>query len=270
MSAPRHRRLLAAICLGLLALVGSTASAAPRPAPTLLAVGDVASCDSQGDERVAELVARTPGTIALLGDIVYDNGTADEFARCFMPAWAPMLPRIRRGAREPRVRERRQRRCSRAGDPPALIRRVVLVRPRRLARRRPQLELRRRRRLPSRARGSGSGSGATSGVTERRCVLLPIGIIPRFSSGEHGSDVAFSAFWSLLAAARGRRRPGGPRPRLRTLRAHGGYQVVRRRDRWSEPAGIRPSPCGERRAAEHVVRRPPARSPSSLAIRGAS
>ena len=95
MSAPRHARLLAAIGLGVLALVWSTASAAPRPAPTLLAVGDVASCDSQGDERVAELVARTPGTIALLGDIVYDNGTAEEFARCFMPAWAPMLPRIR-------------------------------------------------------------------------------------------------------------------------------------------------------------------------------
>ena len=55
MSAPRHRRLLAAICLGGLALVGSTATAAPRPALTLLAVGDVASCDSQGDERVAEL-----------------------------------------------------------------------------------------------------------------------------------------------------------------------------------------------------------------------
>src|SRR5262245_7489550 len=93
MSAPR--RLLAATCLGILALGLSSAAAAPRPAPTLLAVGDVASCDSQEDERVAALVARNPGTIALLGDIVYENGTADEFARCFMPAWAPMLPRIR-------------------------------------------------------------------------------------------------------------------------------------------------------------------------------
>ncbi len=201
MSAPRHRRLVAAICIGVLALVGSTASAAPRPAPTLLAVGDVASCDSEGDERVAELVARTPGTIALLGDIVYDNGTADEFARCFMPAWAPMLPRIRAALGHHEYAN---------GDSDAAAARAILG-------------------LPSDAWYSydlgawhvvvlNSNCAAVGGchagsrqwqwlrreLRRHRTTLCTIAYWhhPRFSSGEHGSDVAFSAFWSLLAAAR--------------------------------------------------------------------
>jgi hypothetical protein len=86
---------LTAVSLAALAVVASAASAASSPTRTLLAVGDVASCDSEADERVAALVARTPGTLALLGDIAYDAGSADDFARCFMPAWAPMLPRTR-------------------------------------------------------------------------------------------------------------------------------------------------------------------------------
>ena len=201
MSAPRHARLLPAICLGVLALVGSTASAAPRPAPTLLAVGDVASCDSQGDERVAELVARTPGTIALLGDIVYDNGTAEEFARCFMPAWAPMLPRIRAALGNHEYAN---------GNSDAAAARAIL-------------------RLSSDAWYSydlggwhvvvlNSNCAAVGGchagsrqwqwlrrdLRRHRTTLCTLAYWhhPRFSSGEHGSDVALSAFWSLLAAAR--------------------------------------------------------------------
>ncbi len=65
------------------------------PAATLIAVGDIASCDATADEAVADLVARTPGTLALLGDTVYDNGTAEEFQRCFLPRWGRFLPRTR-------------------------------------------------------------------------------------------------------------------------------------------------------------------------------
>jgi hypothetical protein len=200
MSAPRHRRLLAAICLGILALVAA-ASAAPRPTPTLLAVGDVASCDSHEDERVAELVSRTPGTIALLGDIVYDNGTADEFTRCFMPAWAPMLPRIRAALGNHEYAN---------GNSDAAAARAIL-------------------RLSADAwysydvgvwhvvvlnsnctavggchAGSRQWQWLRRDLRRHRTMLCTLAYWhhPRFSSGTHGSDAAFSAFWSLLAAAR--------------------------------------------------------------------
>ena len=69
-------------------------SAAPD-ATVLLAVGDVAWCSGTNDEDVGWLAAHLPGTIALLGDIAYPDGSASDFADCFDPAWTPMLPRIR-------------------------------------------------------------------------------------------------------------------------------------------------------------------------------
>lgn len=97
MPAASSRRALvtaAAALAALLALAGGVGAASP-PSVTLLAVGDVASCDSEADERVASLLARTRGTIALLGDVVYDSGTAAEVERCFLPAFGPLLGRIR-------------------------------------------------------------------------------------------------------------------------------------------------------------------------------
>ena len=38
---------------------------------------------------------RIRGPIAVLGDIAYDNGSAADFANCFMPSWGPLVPRIR-------------------------------------------------------------------------------------------------------------------------------------------------------------------------------
>lgn len=96
---------LSAALLGVALLVvprlgPSPAPAIPLPsvapgAVTLLAVGDVASCDGPHDELVADLARRLPGTIALLGDIAYPDGSAADFADCFDPAWGEMLGRIR-------------------------------------------------------------------------------------------------------------------------------------------------------------------------------
>ena len=61
--------------------------------PTLIAAGDVASCRSSGDEATAALVARIPGTVALLGDAVYERGTAQEFRDCY--SWARFRGRTR-------------------------------------------------------------------------------------------------------------------------------------------------------------------------------
>ena len=64
-------------------------------AVVLLAVGDIGSCDGTDDEAVADLAARLPGTIALLGDIVYPDGSPTDFADCFDPAWGSLRARIR-------------------------------------------------------------------------------------------------------------------------------------------------------------------------------
>jgi hypothetical protein len=76
-----------------------TASGSPAPEPeVLLAVGDIGSCDGEADEAVADLASSLPGTIALLGDTVYERGSADDYARCFDPAWGHMRSRFRPAA----------------------------------------------------------------------------------------------------------------------------------------------------------------------------
>ena len=72
----------------------TTATAAPEGA-VLIAAGDIAACDSQGDEATAELVAAREGTVATLGDNAYEKGTAAEFARCYDPSWGQFKDRTR-------------------------------------------------------------------------------------------------------------------------------------------------------------------------------
>src|SRR6266545_2401177 len=62
---------------------------------TLIAVGDVASCSSQGDEATAAIVDGIPGTIILAGDIVYESGTTSEFGNCYDPSWGRHRARTR-------------------------------------------------------------------------------------------------------------------------------------------------------------------------------
>jgi acid phosphatase type 7 len=58
-----------------------------------VAAGDIASCRSKGDEATAALVARIPGTVAVLGDAVYESGTAEEFRDCY--SWGRFRGRTR-------------------------------------------------------------------------------------------------------------------------------------------------------------------------------
>ena len=73
--------------------IAAAVLALASPSVPLLAAGDVASCRSSGDDDTARLLDRLPGTIALLGDSVYERGTPDEYRRCF--SWARHKPRIR-------------------------------------------------------------------------------------------------------------------------------------------------------------------------------
>lgn len=72
--------------------------AAPAERAVLLAAGDIAGCETQGDERTAALLDANEGTVVTLGDNVYDRGTADEFARCYTPSWGRHRDRTRPSA----------------------------------------------------------------------------------------------------------------------------------------------------------------------------
>jgi hypothetical protein len=68
--------------------------------PTLLAAGDIASCTSPGDEATVELLKERSGTVAAIGDTVYEFGTHQEasvenYAECYEPSWGQVKERTR-------------------------------------------------------------------------------------------------------------------------------------------------------------------------------
>ena len=68
---------------------------APGPTNRLLAAGDIASCALSGDERTARLLDGLAGTVAALGDLAYESGTATEFRDCYHPTWGRHRDRTR-------------------------------------------------------------------------------------------------------------------------------------------------------------------------------
>ena len=184
----------------------------PRPSPSrvaetetqgeeaiLLAVGDIASCDKEEDEAVAELVRSQEGTVALLGDIVYPSGSVAQYAECFDPAWGPVRHRLR-----PAPGNHDFRTPGGAGyfgyfggtvgrpgqgwyfyDLGPDWRAVVLN--------------------SNCALVGGCGSDSPQGQWLRQTLrdagdrnVLAYWHQPRFSTGRHGSDPAFGPFWELL------------------------------------------------------------------------
>jgi hypothetical protein len=67
----------------------------PTSGPTLIAAGDIARCAGNGDETTSALLDRIQGTIATLGDNAYDNGSREEYARCYEPTWGRFKVRTR-------------------------------------------------------------------------------------------------------------------------------------------------------------------------------
>ncbi len=100
-----RKKLVVTLWIGLVARLASGASApAPTPAPTpkrpaedpvLVGAGDIASCDSGGDEQTAALLDTIEGTVFTLGDNVYPNGTAKQFLQCYDPSWGRHKARTR-------------------------------------------------------------------------------------------------------------------------------------------------------------------------------
>jgi hypothetical protein len=64
----------------------------------LIAAGDIASCSYTRDTLTADLVEGLDGLVLTLGDNVYPNGTAAEFANCYHPTWGRFKDRTRPSA----------------------------------------------------------------------------------------------------------------------------------------------------------------------------
>jgi len=69
---------------------GSENLAAPERTngdPVFVGAGDIADCETSGDEATAELIANIDGTVFTLGDNAYPRGSAANFADCYEPTW---------------------------------------------------------------------------------------------------------------------------------------------------------------------------------------
>jgi len=63
--------------------------------PVLVGAGDVASCQSSGDEATATILDTVPGVVIVPGDIAYESGSSEEFAKCYDPSWGRHRARTR-------------------------------------------------------------------------------------------------------------------------------------------------------------------------------
>jgi hypothetical protein len=61
----------------------------------MVGAGDIASCQSEGDEATARLLDAIDGTVFTTGDNAYEYGTDEEFANCYHPTWGRHRTRTR-------------------------------------------------------------------------------------------------------------------------------------------------------------------------------
>jgi 3',5'-cyclic AMP phosphodiesterase CpdA len=68
---------------------------APRPHTSVVAAGDIAGCWWRSDEATARLLDNIGGVVMPLGDNVYSDGSAGQFADCYGPTWGRHKSRTR-------------------------------------------------------------------------------------------------------------------------------------------------------------------------------
>jgi acid phosphatase type 7 len=73
----------------------------PNPNPngskpvTIFGVGDIADCGGSNDEKTGALMDGTEGSILLLGDNAYENGSGNDYTKCFQPSWGRHKSRMK-------------------------------------------------------------------------------------------------------------------------------------------------------------------------------
>lgn len=65
------------------------------PPEVLVGAGDIATCGTNDDEATAALVDNIAGTIFVLGDNAYEDGSAAEYTNCYGPTWGRHLARTK-------------------------------------------------------------------------------------------------------------------------------------------------------------------------------
>src|ERR1700722_19846565 len=63
---------------------------------TLVGAGDIVGCSNlSGAEATAKLIDSIPGTVFAAGDLAYEDGTYEEFQKCYGPTWGRFKARTR-------------------------------------------------------------------------------------------------------------------------------------------------------------------------------
>lgn len=86
----RVKTMIAGVLIALATTIWqqSASAQADSSAPAVLSgAGDIAVCGAGFDEQTAALLDELPGDVFTLGDNVYPDGTAAEFAACYDPSW---------------------------------------------------------------------------------------------------------------------------------------------------------------------------------------
>jgi hypothetical protein len=69
-----------------------------NPPQILVGAGDISDCGKTSDEATAKLVDNIPGTVFVLGDNVYDNGSTSDYQNCYGPNWGRFKARTKPSA----------------------------------------------------------------------------------------------------------------------------------------------------------------------------
>lgn len=89
------RAAMASFLMRHLDLMIELGRAPERPPAVLLAAGDIAACDADGDEATARLLDARSGVVAALGDLAYPDGTMTQLRECYGPTWGRHRERTR-------------------------------------------------------------------------------------------------------------------------------------------------------------------------------
>ena len=84
LAAPLTLALALALAVAVLMSAGNRASGQVGDA-VLVGAGDIAACNSSGDEATAALIDDIPGTVAAFGDNAYENGSIADYNDCYEP-----------------------------------------------------------------------------------------------------------------------------------------------------------------------------------------
>jgi hypothetical protein len=89
-------RTVTVIIVAFVAVLIAAGCRPEEPVVVVAAAGDIAACNSKGDEATARLVEGIDGaTVLALGDLAYPDGSAEKFADCYDPTWGQFKERTK-------------------------------------------------------------------------------------------------------------------------------------------------------------------------------